>query len=234
MRKDLIIAIDGPAGAGKSSTSRLLAERLGYRYVDTGALYRAVGLMAWENGIDPTDGPAVAAACQSLALRFEPGPAGQRLFMGARDISAQIRRPEMSQMASKVSALSEVRAHLLTLQREMGQGGGVVLEGRDIGTVVFPQADIKVYLDASVEERSHRRFTELQQKGTAASLDTTRQDMQERDGRDTGRAHAPLRPADDAIILDTTRLSLAEVVDSLVNTVQTHASGDEKREKQQA
>lgn len=235
MKKKLIIAIDGPAGAGKSSTSRLLAERLGYRYVDTGALYRAVGLVVWEKGIDPTDGAAVAAACQSLTLRFEPGPDGQRLLMGSRDISADIRRPEMSQMASTVSALPEVRAHLLTRQHEMGRDGGVVVEGRDIGSVVFPQADVKVYLDASVAERSRRRFVELQQKGTATSLAETRRDMQERDGRDSGRSQAPLRPAEDAIILDTTGLSLAEVVDCLVNTVKkVRASGDAKREKPQA
>ena len=231
MKKKLIIAIDGPAGAGKSSASRLLAERLGYRYVDTGALYRAVGLMTWEQEIDPTDGQAIVAGCQSLRLQFEPGPDGQRLFMGSRDISADIRRPEMSQMASKVSALPEVRVHLLALQREMGREGGVVVEGRDIGTVVFPQADVKVYLDASATERSRRRFAELQDKGVATSLAETRRDMQERDGRDSGRSHAPLRPAEDAIILDTTGLSLAEVVDSLLTIVKTHASGDGKREK---
>ena len=241
MKTGLIIAIDGPAGAGKSSTSRLLAERLGYRYVDTGALYRAVGLLAWEQGIQPDDSPSLMAVCASLALRFEPASAGQRLFIGGRDVTHEIRRPEVSQMASKVSAQPVVREHLLALQRDLGKDGSAVLEGRDIGTVVFPDADMKVYLDASSEERSRRRYAELARKGTATSLEATREDMQERDERDSGRAHAPLRAASDAIILDTTGLSLAEVVDALVKRVETYASrrqsaasgasGDEKRGK---
>ena len=220
MKTGLIIAIDGPAGAGKSSTSRLLAERLGYRYVDTGALYRAVGLLAWEQGIQPDDSPRLAALCASLVLRFEPDPAGQRLFIGGRDVTTEIRRPEVSQMASKVSAQPVVREHLLTFQRDLGIDGSAVLEGRDIGTVVFPDADMKVYLDASSTERSQRRYAELEQKGTATSLEATHEDMQERDERDSGRVHAPLRAASDAIILDTTGLSLAEVVDALVKMVQ--------------
>lgn len=228
MTTGLIIAIDGPAGAGKSSTSRLLAERLGYRYVDTGALYRAVGLLAWEQGIQPSDSLGLAALCVSLALRFEPHPAGQRLFIGGRDVTTEIRRPEVGQMASKVSARPVVREHLLTLQRDLGKDGSAVLEGRDIGTVVFPDADLKVYLDASAEERSLRRYAELEQKGTATSLKATHEDMQERDKRDSGRAHAPLRAAADAIILDTTSLSLAEVVDALVKRVEIYASRGER------
>ena len=168
MKKDLIIALDGPAGAGKSSASRLLAERLGYRYVDTGALYRAVGLLVWEQGLDPEDATALASVCETLDVRFEPGSGGQRLFVGQRDVTEQIRRPEVSQMASRVSAQPLVRARLLTVQRELGRGGGVVVEGRDIGTVVFPEADLKVYLDASAEERSRRRHQEL--RHTAARL----------------------------------------------------------------
>ena len=137
MKKDLIIALDGPAGAGKSSASRLLAERLGYRYVDTGALYRAVGLLVWEQGLDPEDATALGPVCEALDVRFEPGSGGQRLFVGQRDVTERIRRPEVSQMASRVSAQPLVRARLLTVQRELGCGGGVVVEGRDIGTVVF-------------------------------------------------------------------------------------------------
>lgn len=234
MKKGLIIALDGPAGAGKSSASRLLAERLGYRYVDTGALYRAVGLLAWERQLEPDDAEGLARVCETLDGRFEPGPSGQRLFLGRRDVTDQIRRPEVSQMASKVSAQPLVRERLLAVQREMGRGGGVVIEGRDIGTVVFPEADLKVYLDASAEERSRRRHRELRQKGTLTSLALTRRDMQERDGRDRGRSHAPLRPASDAVILDTTGLSLTEVVDTLVNYAKNCASGDEKRKKYEA
>ena len=231
MKKGLIIALDGPAGAGKSSTSRLLAERLGYRYVDTGALYRAVGLLAWERQLDPDDVEGLALVCEALDVRFEPGPSGQRLFLGQRDVTEQIRRPEVSQMASKVSAQPLVRERLLAVQRELGRGGGVVVEGRDIGTVVFPEADLKVYLDASAEERSRRRYQELRQKGSPTSLALTRTDMQERDERDRGRSHAPLRPASDAVILDTTGLSLAEVADALVDYAKNCPSGDEKRKK---
>lgn len=231
MKKDLIIALDGPAGAGKSSASRLLAERLGYRYVDTGALYRAVGLLVWEQGLDPEDATALGPVCEALDVRFEPGPSGQRLFVGQRDVTEQIRRPEVSQMASRVSAQPLVRARLLTVQRELGRGGGVVVEGRDIGTVIFPDADLKVYLDASTEERSRRRYQELRHTGRPTSLALTRREMQERDERDTGRSHAPLRPAADAVILDTTDLSLAEVVDALATHVENYASGDAKRKK---
>jgi cytidylate kinase len=220
MKVGLIIAVDGPSGAGKSSASRLLAERLGYRYVDTGALYRAVGLLTLERGVDPDDAAGLAAVCDGLALRFVPGPEGVCLMLDGRDITADVRRPEVSQMASKVSAQLRVRQQLLTLQRELGKGGGVVIEGRDIGTVVFPDADVKFYMDASPEVRARRRYGELQQQGDASDLATTQQEMAARDRRDSGRAHAPLRPAPDAIMVDTTNLALAEVVDTLLQRVQ--------------
>jgi cytidylate kinase len=220
MKVGLIIAVDGPSGVGKSTSSRLLAERLGYRYVDTGALYRAVGLLALERGVNPDDTAGLAAVCDALALRFVPGPEGLCLMLEGRDITADVRRPEVSQMASKVSAQPNVRQRLLTLQRELGKGGGVVVEGRDIGTVVFPDADVKFYLDASPEVRARRRYGELQQQGNAYDLATTRQEMAERDQRDSGRVHAPLRPAPDAIMVDTTNLALAEVVDTLLQRVQ--------------
>jgi cytidylate kinase len=220
MKVGLIIAVDGPSGVGKSTSSRLLAERLGYRYVDTGALYRAVGLLALERGVNPDDTAGLAAVCDALALRFVPGPEGPCLMLGGRDISADIRRPEVSQMASKVSARGSVRQRLLTLQRELGKEGSVVVEGRDIGTVVFPDADVKFYLDASPEVRARRRYRELQQQGGAYDLATTQQEMAERDQRDSGRTHAPLRPALDAIVVDTTNLALAEVVDTLLQRVQ--------------
>jgi cytidylate kinase len=220
----LIIAVDGPSGVGKSSSSQVLAERLGYRYVDTGALYRAVGLLALERHVGVEDAEGLAAICDSLDLRFVSGSAGVRLFLGDRDVTADIRRPDVSQMASKVSAHSIVRQRLLSVQREMGKGGGVVMEGRDIGTVVFPDADVKFYLDASPEERGRRRYAELQQQQERQqSLDTTLREMAERDQRDSQRSHAPLRQAADAIVVDTTTLTLAEVVETLLSWVRTAA-----------
>jgi len=229
MNTGLIIAVDGPSGAGKSSSSRLLAERLGYRYVDTGALYRAVGLLALEQQVSVEDSDTLAVLCEGLDLRFVSGPEGMRLLLGDRDITADIRRPEVSQMASQVSAQPIVRQRLLILQRDLGKGGRVVMEGRDIGTVVFPDADVKFYLEASPEERGRRRYAELQQQEQSESLATTIQDMAERDQRDSGRTHAPLRRAADAIVVDTTTLTLAEVVEMLLHWVREQPNADRKR-----
>jgi cytidylate kinase len=220
MNTGLIIAVDGPSGVGKSSSSRILAEQLRYRYVDTGALYRIVGLLAMERHVSPDDQEGLAALCDDLPLRFISLPEGVHVMLGARDITTDIRRPEVSQMASKVSAQPVVRQRLLTVQRDLGKGGGVVMEGRDIGTVVFPDADIKFYLDASPEERGRRRYAELQQQGAPGSLTNTMQEMAERDRRDSNRVHAPLQRAADAILIDTTVLSLAEVVKTMLGAVQ--------------
>ncbi len=230
MRTDLIIAVDGPAGAGKSSVSMRLAQRLNYRYIDTGALYRIVGLLAHEQQVKPTDGPGLARLCENLRLSLEPGPGGMRVRVDGRDVTTAIRRPEVSQLASRVSAQPSVRHRLLAVQRELGAAGGVVMEGRDIGTVVFPHADLKFYLHASAAERGRRRFLELQRQGHHGSLEVILKEMRQRDRRDSTRDHAPLQRAVDAVSVDTTSLTLDEVVDRLAAFVHDHASVDRSKE----
>lgn len=221
-----IVAIDGPAGAGKSTAARMLAERLGFVLIDTGALYRGVALAAKERGVSWEDAEALGRLAASLDLRFgQAEPGGQPpLYVNGEDRSADIRRPDISQGASRVSAHPAVRDALLGVQRRLGAGGGVVLEGRDIGTVVFPQAEVKVFLTASDEARAQRRHDELVSKGVDSDLDEVRREMKERDRRDTDRATAPLRRADDAVLLDTSDLGVEEVVDRLVEIVREAGS----------
>jgi cytidylate kinase len=197
-----VIAIDGPAGAGKSTVSRRLARELGFRYVDTGAMYRVVGVLAAERGIDPGDPSALGELCDQLDIGFEEGPQGVRTLVDGRDLSREIRSGEAGQLASKVSVVPAVRERLVARQREMGAGGGVVMEGRDIGTVVFPQAEVKIYLTASPAERARRRCEDL--GGDAARVEAVAREIAERDRRDQERAHSPLRPAPDALVVDTT------------------------------
>lgn len=210
-----LIAIDGPAGAGKSTVSLRLARELGFRYVDTGAMYRVVGVTAAERGIELTDGAALAALCDQLDIAFEERPDGVHTLVDGRDLSWEIRTAEAGQLASKVSAVPTVRDHLVALQREMGRAGGVVMEGRDIGTVVFPNADVKIFLVASPEERARRRSADLGTRGESADVAVVAREIAERDKRDQERAHSPLRPADDAVIVDTT----VEDVDAVVSRV---------------
>jgi len=212
MKAGLIIAVDGPSGAGKSSSSRALAERLGYRYVDTGALYRVIGLLAWEQRLNPNDGERLAALCEHLPLRFVPEGTGVRVLLGERDITAAIRQPEVSQVASKVSAQPAVRQGLLTLQRNMGKGGGVVMEGRDIGTVVFPKAELKIFLTADNAVRVERRFKELFEKNPNVTIEEIKANLEMRDYIDSNREESPLRKADDAILVDNTNLTAKETI----------------------
>jgi cytidylate kinase len=217
--RGLVVAIDGPAGAGKSTVSRRVADRLGYTLVDTGALYRAIALRAREESVSWQDGPALGALAAKLELAFVASDTGPRLHVDGRDRSGDIRTAEISQGASIVSQHPEVRAALLDLQRRLGADGGVVLEGRDIGTVVFPDAEVKVFLTATDEERARRRQAELATRGSAAALDAVLAEIRERDHRDSSRPVAPLRVADDAVPVDTTGLSLDAVVDRVVELV---------------
>ena len=217
--KGLIIAIDGPSGAGKSTVTKLLADRLGYIYVDTGAMFRAVALAAKRACVSVDDEAALIGLCRGIDIAFARDNGCCRVMVNGEDVSEAIRTPEVSLLTSKISAKKPVREFLLHQQREMGKTGGVVLEGRDIGTVVFPDADVKFFLTASAEERARRRHAELQAKGDPQSFEEVLADQLRRDRDDSQRAVAPLRPADDAIAIDTTGTPLAEVVERIVREV---------------
>jgi cytidylate kinase len=223
----LIVAIDGPAGAGKSTAARLLATRLGFMLLDTGAIYRVMALQARERGIRWDDGPGVAALAPELELSFRLEGSQNRVLLGGpnepTDVSAAIRTPEISEGASRVSALPEVRAALLGLQRRIGAAGPVVVEGRDIGTVVFPDAEVKFFLTASADERARRRVAELTAAGRPADPVKTRAELVARDERDSTRAAAPLRKADDAIEIDSSALNVDQVVDRMAAVVEGRA-----------
>ncbi len=210
----LIVAIDGPAGSGKSTAARTLARAMGFLYVDTGAIYRAVALKAKQSGIDPTDPIALAALVKSVRIEMQDGKPEQQILLDGVNITKQIRTETISKMASKISRYPEVRGGLLELQRKLGLASdrGAVLEGRDIGTVVFPDANLKFFLSASSEERAKRRFLELQRGGENAAYSDVLTELTKRDRRDQEREVAPLVAAEDAIMIDTTGLSLEEVI----------------------
>ncbi len=208
-----VVAVDGPGGSGKSTVARRVAERLGYLYLDTGAMYRAVGLLATEAGVSLTDEPAVVSVARGACLHFD---GDGRLLAGERDVSDAIRTLEMGEAASLVSALPGVRALLVDEQRRIGHGTDIVMEGRDIGTNVFPDAEVKIYLTARPEVRAARRAAELRAKGEQADDATVLAAVEERDARDSTRSVAPLRKADDAVEVDTSGMTLDEVVDAVV------------------
>jgi len=219
MKKRCIIAIDGPSGAGKSTISQELARRLGYLYLDTGAMYRAAALQARRRQVPLDDPQALAGMCQSLEIRLVIENGRLRTWLGDEDVSEAIRTPEMSLGASRVSAQKPVRERMWQIQRQLGREGGIVAEGRDIGTVVFPDADCKFYLDAAPEVRARRRYEELRNKGLAVEYAATLGEILARDHDDQQRALAPLRPAQDAIIIDSTALSPEEVVEVMMRLV---------------
>lgn len=215
----LIIAIDGPSGAGKSTITRLLSKRLGYLYIDTGAMYRAVALAVKRAGVPLEDDAALASLCREIEIAFVRTDGCCHVLLNGEDVSAAIRTPEISLLTSKISARKVVRDILVGLQRELGKDGGVVLEGRDIGTVVFPDADVKFFLSASAEERGSRRFLELKAKGEDVRLERTVAEVAQRDEQDARREHAPLCRADDAIDIDSTSLTIEEVLVLMEETI---------------
>lgn len=217
---ELIIAIDGPSGAGKSTLSLLLAQRLNYIHLDTGAMYRCVALAAIKQGIDPSEQERLGILAEQLKIDFVPTPKGDLVFLDGIDVSAAIRTPEVSLLTSKVSAAPQVRTALVALQRRLGESGGVVLEGRDIGTVVFPQAQVKFFLNATAEKRGQRRYEELVAKGAKVTLQQTISEVILRDAADSEREHAPLLQAADAVVIDSTDLSINEVLATMINVVE--------------
>ncbi len=217
--KKMVITIDGPAGAGKTTVSRKLADRLGYRYIDTGALYRGVALAARKAGVSVDDDTGLEALCVALRLRFVRSAAGCRLYHGDEDIEGQIRTPEMSMLASAVSARPVVRRFLLDIQRQFGREKGAVFEGRDMGTVVFPDADLKFFLEAPLAVRARRRHCELGSRSDQ-TLEAVLKDMQQRDYNDQTRDLAPLKQAVDAIVIDSENLTPDMVVDRMLQEIE--------------
>ena len=205
--KTISIAIDGPSGAGKSTLAKSVSKDLGYLYVDTGAIYRTIGYGVYRRGADPKDGEAVAALLPEFEVGLTYGADGlQHMTLNGEDVTEQIRLPEVSLCASAVSAHPAVRAHLLEMQRKLAREHNVVMDGRDIGTVVLPDATVKIFLTASLEERANRRCRELEQRGTPEVYERVLEEMSQRDYNDSHRAAAPLRQAEDAVLLDTTEL----------------------------
>jgi cytidylate kinase len=216
--KRVIVAIDGPAGAGKSTIARRLAERLGFTYIDTGAMYRAVGLWALRQGLEVTDMHRMEQLARAAAIQLLPG---SRILLNGEDVSTAIRTPEVSDAASKVSVIPAVRRALVEKQRALAETTSVVMEGRDIGTVVFPHAEVKIFLDAEADERARRRYREAPQDG---SEEQVAREMRERDQRDRTRAEAPLTQAPDAVYVDSTGLTPEQVEEAILKVIRARVS----------
>lgn len=219
MKRGPIVTIDGPSGAGKSTVARKLAERLGYRYIDTGAMYRGIGWLAREKGVPFRNCKALNALLKHASLSFEERNGSTRLMVNGTDVTDLIRKPDMGMVASDISAIEPVRRWLSSLQRKLGEQGNAVLEGRDMGTVVFPDADYKFFLTASLQERARRRAEEQREKGETVDLHAVMEEVSRRDWNDSNRAIAPLRKAGDAVEIDTTSMTIAEAVDRLIRAM---------------
>lgn len=216
----IAIALDGPAGAGKSSIARRAARALGYIYVDTGALYRTIGLAAMRAGVEPQPSAEVDSLLSQITVSLEFNDLGEQVvLLDGEDVSSLIRTPEASMMASRISAVPAVRAYLLGLQRDMARTHNVIMDGRDIGTVVLPDAKVKIFLTASPEARAQRRYKELAEKGTDTTYEEVLRDVKERDYNDSHRAIAPLKPAGDSILVDTTELDFEQSVEAIINVI---------------
>lgn len=214
------IAIDGPSGAGKSTISRKAAEKFGFIYVDTGAIYRTIGLATKIRGVSLDDTVAVVALLPTLEIELKYNDAGeQHMYLDGNDVSRDIRLPEVSMLASKVSAIPEVRAFLVDMQRGMAEKYDVIMDGRDIGTVILPNADLKIFLTADVRDRARRRYEELRAKGMEKPFDEVLAEMEQRDEQDTQRAAAPLKAAEDAVLLDTSGNTLEESIDEVCRLI---------------
>jgi len=217
--KNFSIAVDGPSGAGKSTITREIAKRIDCIYVDTGALYRAIGLYVLRAGIDSEDAGRIVGMLGDISVRIGKCGSGQIIFLNGVDVSAEIRTPEVSLYASNVSKIPEVRAALLDLQRSAAKNGRIIMDGRDIGTVVLPDATLKIFLTASPEERARRRYLELKEKGSDATYEDVLRDLIMRDKNDSTREIAPLRAADDAVILDTTGNEFEQSVEQILKII---------------
>lgn len=213
------IAIDGPAGAGKSTIAKLVADKKGFIYVDTGAMYRSIALYIIENDIDSDNDDAVKTACDNIDINIKYVDRVQHIYLNNEDVSTAIRREEVGNMASKVATKKSVRDKLLSLQRELAESNDVIMDGRDIGTFVLPDAELKIYLTASVYTRAKRRYDQLVEKGENPDLSKIEEDIEKRDYQDMHRDIAPLKQADDAILIDTSDMTIEEVVDKIISLI---------------
>ncbi len=220
----IAIAIDGPAGAGKSTISKAAAKQLGYIYIDTGALYRTVGLAASRAGVEPVEGKAVDDLLSKITVELTFNEKGEQVvLLDKEDVSGLIRSPEASMMASKISAVPAVRAYLLDLQRDMAKKNNVIMDGRDIGTVILPDAEVKIFLTATPEARAERRYKELKEKGMDVKYEDILEDVKTRDYNDSHREIAPLKQADDAVLADTTEVDLQGSIDLIIKIIKENS-----------
>ena len=220
-----VVALDGPAGSGKSTIAKLVAKRLGIHYIDTGAMYRAVTLMAIKEKVNTKSEEELTALAKRCAIEFKYEEKGLKVFVNGQDVTEEIRLPEVSKLSSDIADSIGVRKHLVSLQQKMGESGGVILDGRDIGSLVFPNAEFKFYLDASVEERAKRRFKELKAKGIEQNFEDVKKDISARDKRDKERPFGALKLVPDATKVDTTDLGIEEVVDLIASRIHTKEDG---------